>query len=313
MVLSGVCWWGCCLGLFPAMGKQCFAISALQRTFLPISMIQVSIIPSPASLQCFSHCYTCTLLDISEICITLPPPWFQTSPIYSLLLFLQPFLVPSLKSDLCFPLETSSAPSCRLHFSFPVALLSVFYLFPDSQYLDSSPCLQESLRREVAKQGAEERALTCRLRTLAKAAAFQWGVSEFWIVPAKSAQLPCCQPQPRSHRAPQPWRFSSLLSPLCILSAVGWHRVIETCPSRVSSIRNSHQPVFKYRGDRELRRAARMEASALSLLANSVFLKHISSCACYTSALLLKMSSSNINHESNESIYSTQACMGETE
>lgn len=146
MVLSGVCWWGCCLGLFPAMGKQCFAISALQRTFLPISMIQVSIIPSPASLQCFSHCYTCTLLDISEICITLPPPWFQTSPIYSLLLFLQPFLVPSLKSDLCFPLETSSAPSCRLHFSFPVALLSVFYLFPDSQYLDSSPCLQESLR-----------------------------------------------------------------------------------------------------------------------------------------------------------------------
>lgn len=54
-----------------------------------------------------------------------------------------------------------------------------------------------------------------------------------------------------------------------------------------------------------------MEVSALSLIASSVFLKHISSCACYKSALLLKMSSSNINHESDESICSRQACIGE--
>lgn len=139
---------------------------------------------------------------------------------------------------------------------------------------------------------------------------FQWGPSEFWIVQGKSTRLPCCQPQQPCQWTPQPWRWSSLLSPLCILSAGGWHRVIATCPSSICSIQSSHQPTLKYRGDRLLRRAARVEASALSLLANSLFLKHISSCACYSSALLLKMSSSNINHESDESIYSRQACIG---
>lgn len=192
-----------------------------------------------------------------------------------------------------------------LHFSCSPSAWFSFYFF-----LDSSPCLQESLRREAAMQGAEERALTCRPRTLAKAAVFQWGPSEFWIVPAKSTRLPCCQPQQPCQWTPQPWSCSSLLSPLCILSAGGWHRVIATCPSSICSIQSSHQPTFKYRGDRLLRRAARVEASALSLLANSLFLKHISSCACYSSALLLKMSSSNINHESDESIYSRQACIG---
>lgn len=53
-----------------------------------------------------------------------------------------------------------------------------------------------------------------------------------------------------------------------------------------------------------------MEAAAPALLSNSVFLKCVSSRACYKPALLLKMSSSNINHESDESIYSRQACIG---
>lgn len=57
-------------------------------------------------------------------------------------------------------------------------------------------------------------------------------------------------------------------------------------------------------------RAARVEAAAPALLSDSVFLKRISSRACYKPAFLLKMSSSNINHESDESIYSRQACIG---
>jgi len=56
--------------------------------------------------------------------------------------------------------------------------------------------------------------------------------------------------------------------------------------------------------------AARVEGSAQVLLSNLVFLKHIPSRARYKPALLLKMSSSNINHESDKSIYSRQACTG---
>lgn len=214
------------------------------------------------------------------------------------------------------PKEWSVLPSGnKLHSFLQVALLFsccpsvclLFYLFPDSQYLDRSPCLQESLRS--GQTWSWGKGSNMQAQDTGQGSSLPVRCIGILNSPSQ-AQLPCCQPQQPSQWTSQPWRLSFLLSPPCILSAVGWHRVIETCPSRVSSTQNSHQPIFKYRGDRELRRAARVEASALSLLANSVFLKHISSCACYKSALLLKMSSSNINHESNESIYSRQACIG---
>lgn len=207
MVLTGnglyqlpcaVYWWGCCLSSSPVVGKQWhFASSALQ---VRGKSNQCTILWAPRCEHQLPSCYS--LWESSHhqwstsAAAMLPgfspllPNSSSCSPSFS--------PAPSLKRDLCFSLETSSTLPCRLHLSFAATPLSGFSFSCSWTQICRQNCaflqreIWESLGRELGKQGAEERTLTCRSGTLAKASVFQLSMSKFRTVPAKPARLLCC-------------------------------------------------------------------------------------------------------------------------
>lgn len=127
----------------------------------------------PAYWQCFSHHYTYTFPWISMLYVIHPPPQFFLTCHLPISL---PFLQHQPWSGICVSFWKQAVlfpAGCTSLLQLPFCQVFILFFF-DSQYADRTvPIYRDKYRSlQGKKRGDEERTLTCRSGTLAKAAVF---------------------------------------------------------------------------------------------------------------------------------------------